>query len=66
MQNSMHVERAKKRITQKELAKEVGVSRQTIINIENGKFQPGTVLAIKISNFFGKTVKGIFELENTD
>ena len=42
------------------------MSRQTINAIELGKFIPSTVLALKISDTFGKTVNEVFELEDTD
>ena len=48
MENTIRVERAKKKITQAELAERVDVSRQTIHAIETGKFIPSTVLALKI------------------
>lgn len=62
MDNSIRVERAIRRITQAELAKAVGVSRQTIFAIENNKFVPSTELALKISAYFGKTVNELFWL----
>lgn len=66
MKNSLKVERAIKNITQKELADIVSVSRQTINAIETGKYVPSTVLALKISRYFGKTVNDIFSLEDED
>ena len=66
MENSIRVERAKKKITQAELAKKVNVSRQTIHAIETGKFIPSTVLALKIANFFKVGFEDIFKLEKTD
>ena len=47
-------------ISQETLANAVGVSRQTIISIEKGKFIPSTMLALKIAAFFNKTVEEIF------
>jgi len=49
-------------LTQQELAKAIGVSRQTIHSIETGKFVPSTVLALKIARFFQQTVEEIFYL----
>ena len=66
MKNNIRVERAIIRMTQQQLAETVGVSRQTINAIELGKFIPSTVLAMKISKTFGKTVNEVFELEDND
>ncbi len=66
MKNVIKVERAKRNITQEELAKQVEVSRQTINAIETGKFVPSTVLALKLSRYFKITVNEIFELEKKD
>jgi len=66
MENTIRVERAKKRITQAELAKQVEVSRQTIHAIETGKFVPSTVLALKIAQYFGITLEDLFKLEKSD
>lgn len=66
MKNSIKVERAKLDITQEELALKVGVSRQTINSIEKNKYVPSTVLALKISHIFNRTVNEIFELEERD
>ena len=63
MKNSIRIERAVKRISQQQLAEAVGVSRQTIYAIENGKFIPSTELALKLSAYFGKTVNEIFSLD---
>lgn len=66
MKNKMKVERAKKNITQAQLAKLVHVSRQTINAIELGKFNLSTMLALKIAHIFGQSVNDIFELEEDD
>ncbi len=66
MTNSIKVERAKKNITQAELAENVNVSRQTINSIEIGKFVPSTMLALKIAKYFNTTVDEIFKLEEKD
>lgn len=66
MKNSIKVERAKKDMTQADLAKEVGVSRQTINSIEKGKFIPSTLLSLKIAAVFNETVDNIFSLESDD
>ncbi|MEZ4997523.1 MAG: helix-turn-helix transcriptional regulator [Bacteroidales bacterium] len=66
MKNSLKVERAIKNITQEELAREIGVTRQAINSIELGKYVPSTVLALKLSKFFGKPVNDLFWLEEGD
>lgn len=66
MKNKLKVERAIKNITQEELAAKIGVTRQAINSIELNKYVPSTVLALKLSEFFGKTVNELFILEETD
>lgn len=66
MINNIRVERAIKRMTQQQLAQLVQVSRQTINAIEQGKYVPSTVLALKISSVFEKRVDDIFQLEEED
>ena len=66
MKNNLKVQRAIMNITQEELAKKVGVSRQTINAMELGKYVPSTVLSLKIARFFGKIIEEIFELEEKD
>jgi putative transcriptional regulator len=53
MKNNIRVQRAIKELTQQQLAEAVGVSRQTIVAIESGKYIPSTVLALKIARTFG-------------
>lgn len=66
MKNNIRVERAILNITQEELANRVDVSRQTINSIENNRYVPSTVLALKIASVFNKSVNDIFELEEED
>ncbi len=60
------MERAKKDITQEQLAQALGVSRQTINAIEKNKYLPSTLLALKMSAFFGVSVNELFILEEED
>jgi putative transcriptional regulator len=53
-------------MTQQELANAVGVTRLTIHSIETGKFNPSTVLALKISRFFGVPLEAIFYLSEDE
>jgi len=66
MKNNLKVQRAIKDLTQEELAKLLGVSRQTINSIEKNRYVPSTVLALKLSKVFEITVNDIFELEIED
>jgi putative transcriptional regulator len=66
MKNNLKVERAIKNITQEELAKQIGVTRQAINSIELNKYVPSTILSLKLSKYFGKTVNEIFTLEESD
>lgn len=66
MKNSIKVERAKKNITQAELARLIKVSRQTINAMELGKYVPSTVLALRLSKIFETEVSNIFWLEDSD
>lgn len=51
-------------MSQEALAREVGVTRQTIHSIERAKFVPSALLALKIARFFGRPVEDIFFLED--
>jgi putative transcriptional regulator len=63
LQNRIRVQRAIKNITQDELAVKIGVTRKTINTIENGKYIPSTILAIKLSRFFEIKVEELFDLK---
>ncbi|MBT8190142.1 MAG: helix-turn-helix transcriptional regulator [Saprospiraceae bacterium] len=66
MKNKVKVHRAIHDITQAELARRIGVSRQTINAIESQNYVPSTVLALKIACEFKVRVEEIFSLEDTD
>lgn len=53
-------------LSQQALANEIGVTRLTIHSIEKGKFNPSTLLALKIARFFNRPVEEIFFLVNED
>ena len=61
MKNTIRVLRAEKRFSQAELAELVGVSRNSINSVENGKFDPSLPLAFRIAHVFGRTVEDIFD-----
>ncbi len=64
MKNKVRVLRAMREITQEELAAALGVTRQTIIAIEKGKYDPSLPLALGIARFFRVPVEKIF-IEDT-
>ena len=66
MDNEIRVCRARKRITQGELADAVGVSRQTIISIENGRYDPSLELAFRLARYFDMSVEDIFHYEEEE
>ncbi len=63
MKNRVKELRKQAGLRQEDLAREVGVTRQTIIAIENDKYNPTLELAMKISRFLGLHVDEIFYLE---
>ncbi len=66
MENSIRVERAKMNLTQEDLAKMIGVSRQTINSIEKNRYVPSSVVALKMSRVFGIPVNDFLELTDDD
>lgn len=63
MKNNVHELRKKMKFTQEELANKIGVTRQTIISIEQGKYIASLPLALKMAKVFGVSVEEIFILE---
>lgn len=63
MKNNIKVFRAMHDLTQEALANELGVTRQTILAIEKGKYDPSLELAFKIARFFGVSIVDIFTYE---
>ena len=66
MQNNIRIERAKKNITQAELAEVLNVSRLTVHSIEAGKFNPSVITALKMARYFNSSVEELFMLEEAD
>ena len=64
MNNRIKELRKQKKITQDELAKAVEVTRQTIISLENGKYNASLQLAYKISRYFGTNIEDVFIFED--
>ena len=63
MNNRIKELRKQKKITQDELAKAVEVTRQTIISLENGKYNASLQLAYKISRYFRTNIEDVFIFE---
>ena len=60
MKNRIEEIRKQKGIRQEEFAKSMGVSRQTISSLENGRYNPSILLAHRIAKFFGMTIEEVF------
>lgn len=64
MENNIREFREKFNLTQEELAKQVNVSRQTIISLENGRYNPSIILAYKIAKVFKKSIEEVFDFSD--
>jgi len=62
LENQLREERARRQLTQAQLAELVGVSRKTINTVENGIFIPSTVLSLRLARALGTTVEELFQL----
>lgn len=60
MENKIKDFRKKYKYTQEDLAQKLGVSRQTIISLENGRYNPSITLAFKISKVFKTSIEDVF------
>ena len=65
LQNRIRVARAELRLSQEELARRAGVTRQTISSIENGQYVPSALLAFTVARELGKPVTEVFYLEES-
>ena len=66
MKNRIEEIRRKRDIRQEEFAKCMGVSRQTISSLENGRYNPSIMLAYKIAKYFNMTIEEVFVFEEDD
>lgn len=66
MENRVKLARVEMGFTQQQLAEKLGVSRQTIIAIESGKYVPSTLLSLKLASVFNKPTESLFQLEDED
>lgn len=66
MKNKIENIRKEQGILQDEMAKALGVSRQTISSLENGRYNPSIMLAYKIAKYFGLTIEEVFVFEEEE
>ena len=66
MKNKIEQKRKARGLTQKALGDLLGVSRQTIISLENGRYNPSLLLAYQIAKLFGCTIEDIFLFEEEE
>lgn len=66
MKNRLEEFRKSRCLRQDELGEALGVSRQTVISIEKGKYNPSITLAFKIARFFGTSIEEIFIYEDDE
>ena len=63
MENRIEAIRKERGVRQEEFAKLMGVSRQTISSLENGRYNPSIILAYKIAKYFDMTIEEVFVFE---
>ena len=65
-ESKIHVYRATRRMSQQELADLVGVSRQTIVQLERNRYNPSMLLAYSIARVFGVTIEDLFAFKENE
>lgn len=65
-ESKIHVYRATRRMSQQELADFVGVSRQTIVQLERNRYNPSMLLAYSIARVFGVTIEDLFDFKENE
>ncbi|MGG0643395.1 helix-turn-helix transcriptional regulator [Sporosarcina gallistercoris] len=66
MKNLIREIRMEKGLTQDELSESLEVSRQTVISLEKGRYNPSLILAFKIAKLFNRTIEEIFDPEEME
>ena len=66
LKNRIEEIRKERGVKQEDFAKAMGVSRQTISSLENGRYNPSILLAYKIAQYFGMTIEEVFIFEEED
>ena len=65
-ESKIHIYRATKRMSQQELADLVGVSRQTIVQLERNRYNPSMLLAYSIAQVFDVTIEDLFDFKENE
>lgn len=65
-ESKIHVYRATRRMSQQELADLVGVSRQTIVQLERNRYNPSMLMAYSIAQVFGVTIEDLFDFKENE
>jgi putative transcriptional regulator len=63
IKNTVRIERRRRRVTQAEMAKALGVSRQTVVLLEKGNYAPSLLLAFKVSLYLHEPIEKLFWVE---
>lgn len=66
MKNNIEARRREQGLTQQQLATALGVSRQTVISLESGKYNPSLTLAHRLAVVFGTHIEDLFEFEEDE
>lgn len=66
MNNRLRELRSSLNMTQEQLADRLGVSRQTVISIENGRYNPSLILAYKMARVFSCSIEDIFDFSEVE
>ncbi|MBO0411597.1 helix-turn-helix transcriptional regulator [Enterococcus hulanensis] len=66
MQNRIQMLRKERKMTQSDLALELEVTRQTIISLENGRYNASLILAHKIARYFDRAIEDVFIFDEED
>lgn len=66
MKNKIEAIRKERGIRQEELARMLGVSRQTVSSLETGRYNPSIFLAYKVAKLFGMTIEEVFVFDEAE
>ncbi len=64
IRNQLRASRDARGLTQADLAEALGVSRQTVISLEQGRYSPSLELALRLARYFGQPLEALFHLDD--